>query len=140
MTMQEMKFSVIMSIYQNDVPEHLHIALESLLNQTRRPDEIVIVGDGPVPAELEQEIESLPTEGSGAAGSKFKVQGSNALKRVQDSKLHTDLTELTDFVSPVVKVLRTLNLCHLCYLCELLTQIGRNGQKLFINTFFGNFG
>ena len=50
----------------------------------------------------------LPTEGSGAAGSKFKVQGSNALKRVQDSKLHTDLTELTDFVSPVVKVLKGL--------------------------------
>ena len=99
MTMQEMKFSVIMSIYQNDVPEHLHIALESLLNQTRRPDEIVIVGDGPVPAELEQVIESLPTEGSGAAGSKFKVQGSNALKRVQDSKLHTDLTELTDSIT-----------------------------------------
>ena len=99
MTMQEMKFSVIMSIYQNDVPEHLHIALESLLNQTRRPDEIVIVGDGPVPAELEQEIERLPTEGSGAAGSKFKVQGSNALKRVQDSKLHTDSTELTDSIT-----------------------------------------
>ena len=99
MTMQEMKFSVIMSIYQNDVPEHLHIALESLLNQTRRPDEIVIVGDGPVPAELEQEIERLPTEGSGAAGSKFKVQGSNALKRVQDSELHTDSTELTDSIT-----------------------------------------
>ena len=99
MTMQEMKLSVIMSIYQNDVPEHLHIALESLLNQTRRPDEIVIVGDGPVPAELEQVIECLPTEGSGAAGSKFKVQGSNALKRVQGSKLHTDLTELTDSIT-----------------------------------------
>ena len=99
MTMQEMKFSVIMSIYQNDVPEHLHIALGSLLNQTRRPDEIVIVGDGPVPAELEQEIERLPTEGSGAAGSKFKVQGSNALKRVQGSKLHTDSTELTDSIT-----------------------------------------
>ena len=99
MTMQEMKFSVIMSIYQNDVPEHLHIALESLLNQTRRPDEIVIVGDGPVPAELEQEIERLPTEGSGAAGSKFKVPGSNALERVQDSELHTDSTELTDSIT-----------------------------------------
>ena len=80
MTMQEMKFSVIMSIYQNDVPEHLHIALESLLNQTRRPDEIVIVGDGSVPAELEQEIERLPTEGSGAAGSKFKVQSAVELQ------------------------------------------------------------
>ena len=94
-----LKFSVIMSIYKSDVPEYLHIALESLLNQTRRPDEIVIVGDGPVPAELEQVIESLPTEGSEAAGSKFKVQGSNALKRVQGSKLHTDSTELTDSIT-----------------------------------------
>lgn len=59
MTMQEMKFSVIMSIYQNDVPGHLHIALESLLNQTRRPDEIVIVGDGPIPASLKQVIDNL---------------------------------------------------------------------------------
>ena len=75
-------------------------------------------------------MKSLPTEGSGAAGSKFKVQGSNALKRVQGSELHTDLTELTDFVSPVVKVLRTLDLCHLCYLCELLKQIVRNDHKL----------
>ena len=90
-----LKFSVIMSIYKSDVPEYLHIALESLLNQTRRPDEIVIVGDGPVPAELEQEIERLPTEGSGAAGSKFKVQGSNALKRVQGSKLPTDFHRFT---------------------------------------------
>lgn len=54
-----LKFSVIMSIYKSDVPEYLHIALESLLNQTRRPDEIVIVGDGPVPAELEQEVQRL---------------------------------------------------------------------------------
>ena len=70
MTMQEMKFSVIMSIYQNDVPEHLHIALESLLNQTRRPDEIVIVGDGPVPAELEKVVQSFKSK---VARSKSKV-------------------------------------------------------------------
>ena len=38
-------------------------------------------------------------EGSEAAGSKFKVQGSNALKRVQGSKLHTDSTELTDSIT-----------------------------------------
>ena len=65
------KFSVIMSIYKSDVPEYLHIALESMMNQTRRPDEIVIVGDGPVPAELEQEVANAAN-----CGSKFKVQGS----------------------------------------------------------------
>ena len=64
------KFSVIMSIYKSDVPEYLHIALESMMNQTRRPDEIVIVGDGPVPAELEQEVQSFKSK---VARSKSKV-------------------------------------------------------------------
>lgn len=54
-----LKFSVIMSIYKSDVPELVRVALDSLLQQTLLPNEIVIVGDGPVPAELEQEIESF---------------------------------------------------------------------------------
>lgn len=59
-----LKFSVIMSIYKSDVPELVRVALDSLLQQTLLPNEIVIVGDGPVPAELEQEVQRL----------KFKVQ------------------------------------------------------------------
>ena len=54
-----MKFSVIMSIYKSDVPELVRMALDSLLQQTLLPNEIVIVGDGPVPAALELEVESL---------------------------------------------------------------------------------
>lgn len=54
-----LKFSVIMSIYKSDVPELVRVALDSLLQQTLLPNEIVIVGDGPVPAELEEEIESF---------------------------------------------------------------------------------
>ena len=54
-----MKLSVIMSIYKSDVPELVRMALDSLLQQTLSPNEIVIVGDGPVPADLELEVESL---------------------------------------------------------------------------------
>ncbi len=54
-----MSFSVIMSIYKSDVPELVRMALDSLLQQTLLPNEIVIVGDGPVPAALELEVESL---------------------------------------------------------------------------------
>ena len=54
-----MEFSVIMSIYKSDVPELVRVALDSLLQQTLLPNEIVIVGDGPVPADLELEVESL---------------------------------------------------------------------------------
>ena len=44
-----MKYSVLMSVYKNDSPEHLALALESIYEkQTRRPDEIVVVFDGPL--------------------------------------------------------------------------------------------
>ena len=48
-----------MSIYKSDVPEYVRIALDSILNQTLLPNEIVIVGDGPVPAPLEQVIRDV---------------------------------------------------------------------------------
>lgn len=43
------KFTVSMSVYQNDNPEYFLKALESVVNQTIHPDEIIIVVDGPVP-------------------------------------------------------------------------------------------
>lgn len=46
-------YSVLMSVYKNDSPEYLNIALESIYNkQTRKPDEIVVVFDGPLNDEL----------------------------------------------------------------------------------------
>lgn len=45
-------FSVIMSVYKNDIPEQLQIAISSILNQTLPPNEIVIVADGPIPQPL----------------------------------------------------------------------------------------
>jgi glycosyltransferase involved in cell wall biosynthesis len=48
-----MKYSVLMSIYKNDSPEYLKLALESIYEkQTRKPDEIVVVFDGAIPNEL----------------------------------------------------------------------------------------
>ena len=42
-----MKYSVLMSVYKNDDPSFLKIALESIYEQqTRKPDEIVVVFDG----------------------------------------------------------------------------------------------
>ena len=46
-------FSIITSIYKNDKPEFVRVALESMLvHQTCKPAEIVLVQDGPVPTEL----------------------------------------------------------------------------------------
>ena len=47
------KFSVLMSIYIKEKPKNLRECLDSLLNQTILPNEIVIVKDGPLTEELE---------------------------------------------------------------------------------------
>ena len=48
-----MKFSVCTSVYCNDKPQYVRVALDSMLvNQSLKPDEIVLVQDGPVPNEL----------------------------------------------------------------------------------------
>ncbi len=41
-------YSVLMSLYIREKPERLKMAIDSMLNQTVKPDEIVIVEDGPL--------------------------------------------------------------------------------------------
>lgn len=51
-----MHFSVLMSVYHKDNPQWLKQAIESVLNNTIRPSQIVLVVDGQIPNELEQVI------------------------------------------------------------------------------------
>jgi len=47
------KFSICTSIYKNDNPDYVRLALDSMLvNQSVKPNEIVLVQDGPVPYDL----------------------------------------------------------------------------------------
>lgn len=46
------KYSVLMSLYKKEHPEYLKKALSSMVNQTVKPDEIVLVEDGPLTDEL----------------------------------------------------------------------------------------
>ena len=45
-------FSVCMSVYKNDKPAEVAVALDSVINQSVRPAEIVLVVDGPIPDAL----------------------------------------------------------------------------------------
>ncbi|MDK9640644.1 glycosyltransferase [Propionibacterium freudenreichii] len=57
-------FSVLLPVYAGDEPEHFARALASIsVDQTLRPNEIVIVRDGPVPSALEEVI-AQASEGS----------------------------------------------------------------------------
>lgn len=51
------KFSVLMSIYKNEKPEYLKKALDSILNQTLLPDEILIVKDGLLTPKLDKTLD-----------------------------------------------------------------------------------
>lgn len=56
MKKEKLRFSVLMSVYKNDNADYLKIAIDSIINQTLKPDEIVIVQDGPISKELEDVI------------------------------------------------------------------------------------
>lgn len=49
-----MHFSVLMTVYSKEKPQHFKIALESLSEQTLLPSELVVVKDGPLGPELEE--------------------------------------------------------------------------------------
>lgn len=56
---EEIKFSVSMCVYGGDSPQWFESAIESVLNQTLPPNEIVLVVDGPVSDDLNAVILKL---------------------------------------------------------------------------------
>lgn len=56
MSSPQTEFSVLISTYDKDRPEYLDGAIESIISQTRPPDEIVVVKDGPLTNELSRII------------------------------------------------------------------------------------
>ena len=51
-------FSVAMCVYGKDNPEWFNTALASVVNQTVKPNEIVLVVDGPIPDEIQHVIDN----------------------------------------------------------------------------------
>lgn len=54
-------YSVLMSLYKKEHPEYFRLALDSMINQTIQPDEIVLVEDGPLTPELYAVVDEYTT-------------------------------------------------------------------------------
>lgn len=54
-------YSVLMSLYKKEKPEYLRLAIDSMIHQTVKPDEIVLVEDGPLTDELYKVVEEYKT-------------------------------------------------------------------------------
>lgn len=51
------KYSVLMSVYYKEQPQYLEKAIQSMIDQTVKPDEFIIVKDGPLTKDLDAVIE-----------------------------------------------------------------------------------
>lgn len=60
-----MDYSVLMSVYKNENPAFLRLAVDSMLNQTAPPEQFVLIADGPLPQPLEEAV--------GSYGSRLEV-------------------------------------------------------------------
>lgn len=91
-----MKFSVAMCVYEKDNPEYFKIAVESIVNQTVKADEIVLVVDGPVTDELDSVIKFYENENS------FKIirlptnRGHGVARDISLKNCSNDLVALMD--------------------------------------------
>lgn len=56
------QYSVLMSVYHKEIPNNLRASLDSMLKQTAKADEIVLVCDGPLTEELDSVIETFCEE------------------------------------------------------------------------------
>lgn len=78
-------FSVLMCVYGGDHPEYFDMAFASIVEQTVKPSEIVLVVDGPVPEATEKVIEKYKSilgsnlEGGGVKLSQVRLKENSGL-------------------------------------------------------------
>lgn len=69
---EHIPFSVSMCVYGRDNPDFFDAAVESVVEQTVRPNEVVLTVDGPIPNEIEGVIQKY-RERLSQTGTEFKV-------------------------------------------------------------------
>lgn len=94
------RFSVLMSIYKNETVSNFSTAIDSVINQTLKPNEIILVRDGKVPEELQLCIDNyldkyadlityIPLEKNGGLGNALNI-GIKKAKNELIARMDTD--------------------------------------------------
>lgn len=94
--MRDMKFSVAMCVYGGDNPEWFETAVNSILDQTVTPTEVVLVVDGPVPTELNNVIEKYSNNNLFRIIRFSENQGHGNARRAGLSECTNELVALMD--------------------------------------------
>ena len=94
--MLENKFSVSMCVYGKDNPEWFKLAVDSVINQTVVPNEIVLVVDGPIPEELDAVICEYEKNDLFNVIRLLENQGHGNARRLGLSKCRNDIVALMD--------------------------------------------
>ena len=98
--MEELKVSVLMSVYKKENAEYFKQAMDSVINQTLAPEQIVLVRDGEVPELLQQTIDEylqkypelftyVPLEQNGGLGNALNF-GLNYCRNELVARMDTD--------------------------------------------------
>lgn len=94
--MEYPKFSVAMCVYGGDDPEWFQTAVESILNQTVPPDEVVLVVDGPVPEQLDGVIARYEARTDFRVIRLAENQGHGNARRISLARCAHELVALMD--------------------------------------------
>lgn len=88
--------TVVMSVYHGDSPELFQKAVDSVLNQTFKPAELIIVADGPVGEKIDEVLMSLSTNGSIRIIRMTKNSGLAASRKLAISEALTEVIAVMD--------------------------------------------
>lgn len=94
--MDSLKFSVSMCVYGKNNPIHFKEAVDSILNQTLPPDEVVLVVDGPVPLELDAVISEFEAREEFNIIRLAENQGHGNARRIGLDNCKNDLVAIMD--------------------------------------------
>lgn len=94
--MSENNFSVSICVYGGDNPKWFEAAVESILNQTVKPTEVVLVVDGPIPDDLNSIIKKYECRGIFNVVRFDENQGHGNARRAGISACKNELVALMD--------------------------------------------